>query len=48
MFHSVGLWWFGDTFHNVGLWWFSDACFTVWISGGLVTHVSQCGTVVDL
>ena len=27
--------------------WFGDACFTVLVCGGLVTHVSQCGSVVD-
>ena len=34
-------------FHSVGLWWIGDMCFTVWVCGGLVTHVSQCGSVVD-
>ena len=44
MFHSVGLWWLGETCVTV---WLGDACFTVWVCGGLVTHVSQCGSVVD-
>ena len=33
-------------FHSVGLWWFGDICFTVVVCGGLVMHVSQCGSVV--
>ena len=33
-------------FHSMGLWWFGEACFTEWVCGGSVTHVSQCGSVV--
>ena len=41
---SVEVW--RHMFHSVGLWWFGDACFTVWVCGGLATHVSHFGSVV--
>ena len=30
-------------FHSVGLWWFGDTCFTVWVCGGSVMHFHSVG-----